>query len=265
MTTTTARVPSGPVPTRPGHSGVPIRDTVLTAAAPVVWGTTYLVTTQFLPGGHPLFAAVARSLPAGLVALALTRVLPSGVWWWRSVLLGGLNIALFFPLLFIAAEHLPGGVAATLGSIQPLLVAGLAVGILGERPSWRRIAWAVVGVVGVGLVVLAPSAALSLSGIVAGLAGAVAMALGVVLTKRWGRPPGVTPMVYAGWQLTAGGALLVPFMLAFEGVPQGVDFRPSGVTCGSVWPVGWWPTPSGSGASAGCRSRRRRCSGCSPR
>lgn len=232
MTTTTARVPSGPVPTRPGHSGVPIRDTVLTAAAPVVWGTTYLVTTQFLPGGHPLFAAVARSLPAGLVALALTRVLPSGVWWWRSVLLGGLNIALFFPLLFIAAEHLPGGVAATLGSVQPLLVAGLAVGILGELPSWRRIAWAVVGVVGVGLVVLAPSAALSLSGIVAGLAGAVAMALGVVLTKRWGRPPGVTPMVYAGWQLTAGGALLVPFMLAFEGVPQGVDLPAVG---GYVW------------------------------
>ena len=34
--------------------------TVLTAVAPSVWGTTYIVTTHLLPEGHPLFAALMR-------------------------------------------------------------------------------------------------------------------------------------------------------------------------------------------------------------
>lgn len=44
---------------------------LLTAVAPMVWGTTYIVTTHLLPEGHPVFAAFMRTLPPGLVALAL--------------------------------------------------------------------------------------------------------------------------------------------------------------------------------------------------
>lgn len=33
-----------------------VRTTLLTAIAPAVWGTTYVVTTELLPPGHPLFA-----------------------------------------------------------------------------------------------------------------------------------------------------------------------------------------------------------------
>ena len=125
----------------------------LAAFAPVVWGSTYVVTTELLPAGHPLFAGLLRALPAGLIALAITRTLPTGAWWARAAALGVLNIGLFFPFLFIAAERLPGGVAATLGAAQPLVVAVLAVGLLKESPSAWRFAWGVVGVVGVGLVV----------------------------------------------------------------------------------------------------------------
>lgn len=190
-----------------------------TALAPVVWGTTYVVATELLPTGHPLLTGALRALPAGLLALALSRQLPCGHWWWRALLLGTLNIGAFFPLLFLAAEHLPGGVAAVLGAVQPLVVAGLAVVILREAPSWRSITWAVLGVLGVALVVLGPTARLDVLGVSAGLAGAVAMATGVVLTKRWGRPADVTPLGYAGWQLTAGGLVLAPLALAVEGLP----------------------------------------------
>ena len=44
------------------------------------------------------------------------------------------------------------------------------------------------------------------------------MALGVVLTQRWGRPGPL--LVFTGWQLTAGGLVLAPFALALEGVPD---------------------------------------------
>src|SRR5262245_40876619 len=120
--------------------------TLVTALTPMVWGSTYLVTTQFLPPGRPLLDAVIRALPAGLLVLAATRTLPRGHWWWRAAVLGALNIGVFFALLFVAAYRLPGGVAATFGAVQPLLVAGLAFGLLGERPTRWRIGWGVAGV-----------------------------------------------------------------------------------------------------------------------
>ncbi|MGO4430748.1 EamA family transporter, partial [Streptomyces sp. MCAF7] len=58
---------------------------LLTALAPAVWGTTYLVTTELLPPDRPLLAAVVRALPAGLLLVLVTRRLPRGVWWWRAL------------------------------------------------------------------------------------------------------------------------------------------------------------------------------------
>lgn len=167
--------------------------TCLTALAPATWGTTYIVTTHLLPAGHPLFAAFMRTLPAGIIAVGLSRQLPRGSWWWKSFVLGGLNMAAFFPLLFLSAQRLPGGVAATLGAVQPIIVALLAVAVLHEQLSGWRLGWGVVGVVGVALVVLGPSAALDPVGVAAGLGGAGAMATGVVLTKKWKLPQGVSP------------------------------------------------------------------------
>lgn len=203
-----------------------------TALAPISWGTTYIVTSELLPAGHPMFAGLLRALPAGLIALVLTRKLPHGLWWAKAAALGVLNIGLFFPLLFIAAERLPGGVAATLGASQPVVVAALAVVLLGERPSGWKLGWGVVGLIGVGLVVLGPNAGFDLVGIVAGLGGAVSMAFGVTLTKRWGRPAGVSPTAFAGWQLTAGGLVLLPLTFLVEGAPPAIDLP---AVAGYLW------------------------------
>jgi len=195
----------------------------LTAIAPLSWGTTYIAITELLPPGHPLFAGVMRALPAGVIALAITRVLPRGEWWWKAAILGVLNIGVFTALLFIAAERLPGGVAATLAAAQPLVVAVLAVVVLHDQPSAWRIAWGIGGVVGVGLVAIGPAAALDATGIAAGLVSAASMALGLTLTKRWGRPAGVGPTAFAGWQLAAGGLFLLLVTLAVEGPPPAID------------------------------------------
>jgi probable blue pigment (indigoidine) exporter len=196
--------------------------TALTAIVPMVWGTTYIVTTHMLPEGHPLFAAMMRSLPAGLIALLIARQLPRWSWWWKSLVLGTLNMGAFFPLLFLAAQELPGGVAATLGAAQPIMIAFLAVAILRERLSVWRVCWGVVGMVGVALVVLGPEAAMSPLGITAGLAGAMSMGTGVVLTKKWGRPEGASAVGLAGWQLTAAGLVLLLPALLVDGVPPGI-------------------------------------------
>lgn len=51
-------------------------DSLLAAAAPAIWGRTYIVTTQMLPEGYPLTLAMLRALPAGLILLVLVHRLP---------------------------------------------------------------------------------------------------------------------------------------------------------------------------------------------
>ncbi|CAD6001717.1 Permease of the drug/metabolite transporter (DMT) superfamily [Agreia sp. COWG] len=191
--------------------------TLRTALAPAIWGTTYLVTTTMLPENTPLLAGAARALPAGVLLLLLTRKLPQGSWWWKSLILGALNIGVFFPLLFIAAYRLPGGVAATLGAIQPLIVATLAVRLVGERVRPSSLLAGVVGVGGVALLVLQAGARLDTIGVAAAFGGSASMALGIVLGKRWASTVG--PLSLTAWQLIWGGLLILPVMAVVEGVP----------------------------------------------
>ncbi len=190
---------------------------LVTALTPAVWGTTYAVTTEVLPPDRPLLAGALRALPAGLLLLAVTRRLPTGDWWWRTAVLGTLNIGAFFALLFVSAYRLPGGVAAVLGAVQPLLVAGLSVLLLGVRVPTRTVLAGVAGVLGVGMTVLTAQAQLDPVGVLAGIAGTASMGLGVVLTKRWGAP--VPLLAMTAWQLLAGGAVLLPVALSTDCLP----------------------------------------------
>ncbi len=190
-------------------------DLFLTALAPTLWGSTYLVTTELLPPDRPLLAGALRALPVGLALVAIFRRLPQGVWWWRMLVLGTLNIGLFFALLFVAAYRLPGGVAATLGAVQPLLVALFAGTVLAQKLSLATLAAGVVGIVGVALLVLGSGVRLEAWGVAAALAGAFSMAAGTVLTRLWVNT--VPVLLVTGWQLVAGGLLLSALSPVFEG------------------------------------------------
>ncbi|MBX4914353.1 EamA family transporter [Rhizobium bangladeshense] len=191
-----------------------LADVLTTAVAPAIWGSTYFVTTSFLPQGYPLTVALLRALPAGLLLLLIVRKLPTGVWWGRAFILGALNFSFFWAMLFVSAYRLPGGVAATVGAVQPLIVIALSRVFLGKPIQPLAVVAGFVGMVGVGLLVLTPKAALDSIGVAAGLAGAVSMAFGTVLARRWAPP--VSNLTFTAWQLTAGGILLVPFALLLE-------------------------------------------------
>ena len=198
-----------------------MRTLLITAVAPIAWGTTYIVTENFLPPDRPLFAAAARALPAGLVLLAWRRQLPHGDWWWKAALLGLCNIGLFFPLIFLAAYELPGGLAATVQAMSPLAVMAIALPALGERPGVRRVVAALVGLLGVGLLVLRAGGELSTLGLVAAVGSVVVSALGFVLVKRWPSPTDMLTTI--SWQLVAGGLVLVPVALLVEGAPPALS------------------------------------------
>ncbi|MBX4965155.1 EamA family transporter [Rhizobium binae] len=189
-------------------------DVLITAVAPAIWGSTYFVTTSFLPHGYPLTVAMLRALPAGLLLLLIVRKLPTGVWWGRAFILGALNFSFFWAMLFVSAYRLPGGVAATVGAVQPLIVIALSRLFLGKPIRFLAVIAGLIGMSGVALLVLTPNAALDPVGIAAGLAGAVSMAFGTVLSRHW-QPP-VSSLTFTSWQLTAGGVLLMPLAFLLE-------------------------------------------------
>lgn len=197
-----------------------IKTIALTSIAPIVWGSTYIVTTEALPPESPLIASTIRSLPAGVLLVLLSRAWPTGLWWLRLAVLGFLNIGLFFYCLFFAATYLPGGMASMVMSIQPVIVMIMSWYLLSASFSSQQLVASVFGIFGIGLLVLNSSAELNIEGMVAAILGTLSMALGVVLTKKWGRPKGMTMLGFTGWQLFFGGIILLPVSVWFEGVPN---------------------------------------------
>lgn len=114
----------------------------------------------------------------------------------------------------LSVYRLPGGVAATVGAVQPLMVVFISAALLGSPIRLMAVLGAICGTAGVALLVLTPNAALDPVGVAAGLAGAVSMAFGTVLTRKW-QPP-VPLLTFTAWQLAAGGLLLVPVALVFD-------------------------------------------------
>lgn len=189
-------------------------DVLVTAMAPAIWGTTYIVTTEWLPPDRPFTAALLRTLPAGLLLALYCRRLPEREGWLRLLLLSALNIGGFQALLFLAAYRLPGGLAAVVGAIQPLLVMGLAWLLDGRRPVPVAVAAAVAGVAGMAALLLSPGSVWDPIGIGAALAGAACMATGTYLARRWRSQLPV--LAFTGWQLLVGGTMLLPVAWAVD-------------------------------------------------
>lgn len=195
----------------------------LTALPAAVWGSTYAVTQQWLPPGRPLFAATVRALPVGLLMLLWVRRLPRGDWWWRSLVLGSLNIGLFYALLFLAAYRLPSGLGATLVATAPMVTMGVTWLLMGRRPARVAAAAGLTGLLGVALLVLQNGLDKPLDplGLGAGLVAVVLSSVGFVLTRKWSPTEHVVTMT--SWQLVAGGLVLLPIGLVVEGAPPALD------------------------------------------
>ena len=208
----------------------PVIDLLLTALAPAIWGTTYIVTSQFLPPDRPFIAALLRVLPAGIALLIWCRRFPLRNEWWKLIVTGILNIGAFQALLFIAAYRLPGGLAAVIGAIQPLLVMMLAWGVDRQRSPWVAVLSAVTGIIGMALLLLSPHTVLDPLGIMAAFSGAVSMALGTWLSRRWAISLPVVALT--GWQLLTGGVVLAPVAWLVDPPLQGVTLTQA---AGYLW------------------------------
>ncbi|WP_203924048.1 DMT family transporter [Rugosimonospora africana] len=195
----------------------------VTAIAPVAWGATYFVTHRFLPADYPLYGAAIRALPAGLLLLLVRRTLPRGSWWWRSLVLGTLNMGAFFALVYLAAQRLPTSIASTTMATSTLVIMLFAWAALSERPRPAHLAGAAVGLGGVCLMLLDGHAAIDPIGVAASVAAMAMSSFGYVLAKKWSADVDVFSLT--AWQLIAGGIVLTPLAVAVEGSPPALDGR----------------------------------------
>jgi len=192
-------------------------DALTTALGPVIWGSTYIVTTELLPPDRPFTAALLRTLPAGLLLVLWCRRWPAwGDWvgWRRLMVLAVLNIGVFQALLFVAAYRLPGGVAAVVGAVGPLVVMGLTWALDHRRPPALALAAGALGVLGMAALLLSPGARWDMVGVAAALVGTLCMAAGTFWSRRWRSDLPV--LAFTGWQLLAGGVMLAPVAWAVD-------------------------------------------------
>jgi probable blue pigment (indigoidine) exporter len=191
----------------------------VTAVAPVAWGSNYWVTRHALPADAPLYGALLRALPAGVLLFVLCRRVPSGAWWWRSALLGAMNVAAFFTLIYVSAQRLPTSVASMIMATSPVAMLALGWLLVAERPRPAALAGAALGIGGVIVMLGERGGGIDALGVAASVAAMAMSSLGYLLAKRWGGDP----VALTAWQLIAGGVLLAPVALAFEGAPPVVD------------------------------------------
>jgi len=197
------------------------RWTLITAIAPIAWGSNYYVTREFLPADSALWGAVIRAWPAGLLLLLIARRRPHGAWWWRSALLGAMNFGAFFALIYLAAQQLPASIASTIMAASPIALMLMAWALMAERPRAVPLTGAALGMAGVATMLLGGGASVSALGVAASITAMLMSAAGYVLAKRWSGD--VDLLASTAWQLLAGGLLLVVPAALVEGAPPALD------------------------------------------
>jgi drug/metabolite transporter (DMT)-like permease len=179
----------------------------------LVWGSTYLAIRVMVEDVPPLLGAGLRFALAGLVlAVVLLTLggparLRTGMREAVSAALTGLLILVGgIGLLTVAERDAPSGLAALVIASVPLWVLVLR-GAFGDRPRTRTIVSVGIGLVGVGLVIVAGSGVDARPSALAILVtAAVLTALGAVLSNRLAMPSDAFAATTIE-MLTAGAAL----------------------------------------------------------
>ena len=204
-----------------------LRPALIPPLLAVAWGLNWPAVKTMLTVIPP-FSARALGLGLGVVLLAGLALLRRTPLWpqraaWPAIWVGGLlTVAVFNICTAFAQLTTSTSRAAVLTFTMPLMSAGLAWWLLGDRPDRRSQVALGLGGLGVALlavpVLQALAAAASgaartpLWGLLLPLGAALAWALGTVATKRW--PPPGDRIVLTAWQLGIGAAVAAVAALA---------------------------------------------------
>jgi drug/metabolite transporter (DMT)-like permease len=198
------------------HMGPLIVSKILLAM--LLWAACFPLLTIGIAYAPHLAFATLRALLAGLVlvglALALGRPYPCGLKNWGTLSLIGFGAtSLGYFGMFHAAEFVSPGIATVIANSQPLLAAGLASVVLGERLTLRGKIGLSLGFCGI-IVIAAPGL---LDGVqenyLVGIGYILLAALGITISNVMLKKVAATvdPLMTIGWQFLIGA---VPLAIA---------------------------------------------------
>ena len=208
----------------------------------LIWATGFVAARYVAPLSEPLVFVAARLFLVALVLAGIAFVLrarwPRDRAGWRAALVAGVLMqGIYVAGIFWSVRHgLPAGIAALVGSLQPLLTAAASEPLLGERVGPRRWAGIGLGFLGAGLVLAPKLGALDPAGIPPTalgvcLAAMLAMTAGTLWQKR--KAAQADLVTNAAVQFVGGTAFAVPLALV----------------AGEAWPAPSLPLALGMGWS----------------
>jgi drug/metabolite transporter (DMT)-like permease len=199
-----------------------------------IWGSTWLGIKLGLRDLPPLTFAGIRFALAAVMLAALVRLRKRPVTdltsddWWVLAYTGFLSITVNYALVFWGEQYISSGLAALLSATVPLFGFPIAHWYLAAEPlTWRKVAGAILGLVGVAIVFsgeLGMGGARSLWASAGIVVAALATAHAGVLVKH--RASHIDPSVLAGVQMAGGCIPLLLAGVALEGNPLGLRWTP---------------------------------------
>ncbi|WP_342148690.1 DMT family transporter [Methylorubrum sp. SB2] len=195
---------------------------LIPAAFVLIWASGFVAARYVAPLSEPLVFVAARLTLVALVlagiALALGARWPRDGRGWRDALVSGVLMqGIYVAGVFWSIRHgLPAGIAALVGSLQPLLTAAASEPLLGERVGPRRWAGIGLGFLGAGMVLAPKVGRLDPAGIPpvalgVCLAAMLAMTAGTLWQKRMAAKSDL--VTNAAIQFVGGAAFAVPLAL----------------------------------------------------
>ena len=188
----------------------------------LIWATGFVAARFMAPHAEALTFVAIRVAGVALV-LAVIAGIRRAPWprdrtgWIDPAIAGLLMQGVYVMGVFWAVQHgLPAGIAALVGSLQPLLTALLARPLLGERVSRRRWAGILAGFIGAILVLVPKIGAadgIPPNALAACLAAMVAMTGGTLWQKS--RSAQADLLTNATIQFAAAALLAIPVALIF--------------------------------------------------
>lgn len=222
--------------------------------AVVLFGGVWPISKDALAHATPLWFATSRAalaaLSATLLLLALGRLrLPRGADRPAVLVIGSLQIALFFLLSHLALAMVPAGRTAVLSNVTLIWLVPLSMIVLGDRVSPRR--WLAVALAMAGVTAMlgpwaidwgAPGA---IGGHVLLLGAALSWSVAIVMVRRF---PPASPMVeLLPWSFALAAAMLAVVAIWRE---------PDGGIAAPAWPhaafIGLVAAPIGTWAVTEC-------------
>jgi drug/metabolite transporter (DMT)-like permease len=197
-------------------------DWLLLILLSIVWGGSFFFAKVAIAELPPLTIVLARVVIAAaalhLMVLAVGQRMPSDLPLWRDFLLMGLlNNAIPFSLIFWGQKEIASGLASILNATTPLFTVLVAHAFTAdERATPAKLIGVGLGIAGVALMIgldLISGFGSHLLSELAVLAAALSYAFAGVFGRRFrGRPP----LVVAAGQLTGSSILILPLALLID-------------------------------------------------